>query len=720
MFKRKYLFTYVVLFILSASTVSFAQFKDMDFGDKTIPILISADMLTYDRENAVYTAEGNVEITRGNALLKADKVTLWAETKMAEAEGNVSLYDGEDKVEGDLVKIKMDTQTGIIYNGMIFYAEKNFYISGKELEKLGEKDYHLLRGTFTTCDGESPAWKIKAREADLTVEGYATAWGSSFHVKEIPVLYWPYAIIPVKTKRQSGFLIPRVGFSDESGAKFLFSYFWAINKSTDATIVTDIMTKRGVKLGLEYRYFLKENLKGQTNFSFIEDLIKDDFRWAFNFDHEQELPWNVYTIWDINLVSDDDYYDDLGSFYDDLIKSKPRYLTSKVSFKKEVSWADFYINFIYRDDMDDKKDRKTIQVLPEFLFITKPYNIPGTPLVFDMDSSFSNFYRKRGVRGMRVDARPGLTAPIAMGPVTVEPWIDGIFTWWWPENDRDYPSSMDRFTFETGVKTHADYSWTYDTDLGSFNSIEYTLSPAVGYTFSPYIDQNKYPRLDDKDRVWGKSILSFALINSLAGNVASPERDALTRNLLNLELGVNIDFDKDPDSVPYDVHGNYITTYAILSSKPSDYLNLTFKTEYDHFLDDFTLISGGITLKDLRGDYLSVSYNNVSKHVYKKDEERFRLREYEYINGELKFVVYDDLDLYFYSINYLRSGDDSEDEEENEIGPDYLGIGIDYHPQCWGVYLELYRKRWEHEDNSEDYGFMLTLTLEGLGSMRFR
>lgn len=720
MFKRKYLFIFTALLSLSLSTSSLAQFKDMDFGDRTIPILISADMLTYDRENAIYTAEGNVEITRGNALLKADKVTLWAETKMAEAQGNVSLFDGEDKVEGDLVKIKMDTQTGIIYNGMIFYAEKNFYITGKEVEKLGERDYHLLRGTFTTCDGKYPAWKIKAREADLTVEGYASIWGGSFHVKEIPILYWPYAIIPVKTKRQSGFLIPKFGYSDDNGAEFLLSYFWAINKSMDATFFADIMTERGAKVGLEYRYFLRKDLKGQVNFTYIEDMIEHDSRWSASFDHQQELFWGINTIWDVNLVSDDEYFDDLQSFYDNLPENKPRYLTSKVTFSKEVSWAKFYINFIYRDDMDDEDDDRTIQVLPEALFVVKPYKVPGTPFIFDMKTHYANFYRNEGVRGMRVDVRPGLKAPIPVGPVTFEPWIDGIFTWWWPENDNDYPSSMDRYTFLTGLKTYADYSWTFDADLWAFNSIKYTLSPKVGYTFSPYIDQVKYPRLDSRDRVWGRSVLSFAIANSFVGNIASPEGSKLTRNLLNFEFGVDVDFEKDPDSVPYDVHGNYVTSYAKLSSKPSKYVELGFKTTYDHFVNEFELISGNLTLNDSRGDYITVSYNDVNRFVYKRDEERFRLRKYEYIDGDAKIVVYDDLDLYFFVRHYFTDGDDTEDDEENEIGPNYTSIGIDYHRQCWGIYLELFNKSWIYEERSDDYGFMLTLTLEGLGSMRFK
>ncbi len=726
MLEKKYLLAFIVLLLMSISTTCLAQLEGKDFGDKTIPILISADMLTYDRENSIYTAEGNVEITRGNALLKADKVIFNGETKMAEAEGNVSLYDGEDMVKGDLLKIKMDTQTGIIYNGMIFYAEKNFYISGKELEKLGDKKYHFKRGTLTTCDGSSPAWTILAKEGDMDIGGYAKVWGGVFQIKEVPVFYWPFAIFPVKRKRQSGFLIPKVGYSKDDGAKFLISYFWAINKSMDATVLADIMTERGTKVGLEYRYFLREDLKGQANFSFIQDLIEDDFRWSVSFEHQQELPWDIYTKWDINLVSDDHYYEDLESFYDNLPKTEPRFLTSKVSFTKELDWAEFAINFIYRDDMDDASDSRTIQILPEASFIIKPYEIPNTPLVVSMDSRLTNFYRKEGVSGLRIDVRPGLNMPLNVGSFEVEPWIDGIFTWWWPNNnnkytsDIHYSSNLERYTFITGLKVSTEHSWTLDSNFESFDTIEYTISPVVNYTYAPYLDQKKYPRLDNLDRVWGRSILSVALLNSFVGNVEPSTGDVPTRNLLSVELGVDIDFEKDSDSVPYNVSGSYITSYFEIRSNPSEYVEFGFIAKYNHFVDDFSLIAGDITLKDLRGDYLSVSYNSINEFVYKRDEERFRLRKYEYINGELKIVVYDELDLFFYSRYYVSTGDDTEDSDSNKIGSNYLGVGVDYHHQCWGVYLELYNKSWIYEDKKDDFGFMLTVTLRGLGSIKFR
>ena len=351
-----------------------AQIDDYDFGDPTTPITIEADMLSYDRESNVYTAEGDVRIIRGAAVLTADLVRLNAVSKEALAEGNVVYYDGENRVEADRVELNIDTQTGILYNGMIFYAEKHFYVSGEEMEKTGDVTYRALRGSLTSCDGEIPAWRITGRKTEVTVGGYAKVWDGVFRVKDVPIMYIPYGVYPVKTERQTGFLMPSFGTSSDDGFSFTLPFYWAINKSMDATIIGDVMTNRGLKVGLEYRYSLAEDLYGQINYSFIEDHNRDDpdtgdrmtdFRWAFSFDHSQTLPGGIQALVDINMVSDDDYIDDLYDSYDNIEQRDSDYLESRVNLSRDFDWAFAYVNFSWLDDLDDRRDRTTLHRLPE-------------------------------------------------------------------------------------------------------------------------------------------------------------------------------------------------------------------------------------------------------------------------------------------------------------------------------------------------------------------
>lgn len=690
---RTFFTSSLLLMFLFISATSWGQIKDLDFGDSTIPIMVSADMLTYDRDNEIYTAEGNVEITRGNALLKADRVLLSGKTKTAEAEGNVYFYDGEDKVEGDRVKINMDTQTGIIYNGMIFYADKNFYITGKEFEKLGDKTYHIKRGSLTTCDGDSPAWKILAKEADLTVGGYATVWGGSFRIKEVPVFYWPYGIFPVKRDRQSGFLIPNFGFSDRNGMRFFFSYFWAINKSMDATFLTDIMTKRGTKVGLEYRYFLKKDLKGQVNYSYIYDDITHHNRWSLHFDHDQTLPGDIRAYADINLISDDKYLDDLRYAYDNIPIKTSRYLESRVSLVREWDRIGIYLDGSWFDDLKDDHDDTTLQRLPRLTLRTMPLKVPGIPLYFDMSPSFVNYHRDRGLDGQRIDLNPRLTMPINLDYVSIVPWVEGNFTKWWLYGDSNYNHHIDRTTLTTGVEAFSYISRRYDLDSDSYAYLTHLIRPTVSFTYSPNKHQYKYPYLDSEDRIRGRSLLRLSLINRLVGSEKQEEGGSRLKQLLYFEMGLDIDFEPDHEYLNYRPSGTYFVSFYDLKFTPNKYLSLDFDGRYEHNRNKFILLSGGITLNDDRGDYLTVGYSYES--------DLFSSGSNDNLGAGMKIVLYDDMDIYS-NVRYSI--------EHSEMR--YVDIGIDYHRQCWGVFVNAYSSEFPDE-----YGFMVTFTLKGLGSL---
>jgi len=89
----------------------------------------------------------------------------------------------------------------------------------------------------------------------------------------------------------------------------------------DATFSADVMTERGIMGGLEYRYFLKDDLRGEMSYTFIDDdgyadhngiRSEEGFRWGLDVYHRQTLPGDVQALVDINLVSDDTYLEDFA------------------------------------------------------------------------------------------------------------------------------------------------------------------------------------------------------------------------------------------------------------------------------------------------------------------------------------------------------------------------------------------------------------------------
>ena len=69
-----------------------------------------------------------------------------------------------------------------------------------------------------------------------------------------PIFYFPYATHPVaREARETGFLVPTVGRSSTNGNEIGDSFYWAINRSMDATIGAEYLSKRGWSQRGEFR-----------------------------------------------------------------------------------------------------------------------------------------------------------------------------------------------------------------------------------------------------------------------------------------------------------------------------------------------------------------------------------------------------------------------------------------------------------------------------------
>jgi LPS-assembly protein len=83
--------------------------------DKASPMLLQADEMVYDNENAKITAKGNVEIYFGNYTLLADRIVYDRNKNTLTAEGNVSIKDPDGAViTSDHITLTDDFRDGFI------------------------------------------------------------------------------------------------------------------------------------------------------------------------------------------------------------------------------------------------------------------------------------------------------------------------------------------------------------------------------------------------------------------------------------------------------------------------------------------------------------------------------------------------------------------------------------------------------------------------------
>ncbi|MGZ6240751.1 MAG: LPS-assembly protein LptD, partial [Syntrophales bacterium] len=379
------------------------------------PVTIEADSIAYDKEEDTYHAKGNVLIIFSRGVLMAESVILNRATNEANAEGYVMLISDEDILEGDRVDFNIESKTGVAYQGKMFFAANHFYVKGSTIEKTGEASYHFENATATTCDGDSPDWRLTGRELDVTVDGYGTMKDSKFLAGNVPLLYTPYMLFPAKKTRQSGFLFPYIAYSaDRLGWDVELPYYWAISEDMDATFYQRYMDKRGFKEGVEFRYFLSKDTfgtfygdfmndtariteTGETNGGIPRDWQSDHKRWSYYLNHESTFDPSFTLRTDIRKVSDSFYFKDFSShnYYldnyaineTDRFKKIPFYgdeslgsLDSTVRMVKNWQLYNLTALISYTDDFASASNDATLQKYPEITFKGIKRPIFGSPI----------------------------------------------------------------------------------------------------------------------------------------------------------------------------------------------------------------------------------------------------------------------------------------------------------------------------------------------------
>jgi LPS-assembly protein len=232
-----------------------------------------------------WRAAGQVEMEQDDQRFFADTVDYYSDTGRLEASGNVVFTSRDGRISADRIEFDTRTRTGIFHNASgsaslgqptekdIFGTqEADAYFYGETIEKLGPAKYSITRGGFTTCLQPTPRWEMVASRATITLDEYAVLHNPVLRVKGVPLLYVPVLYYPINDEdRATGFLIPTYGNSTVRGHTLSNAFFWAINRSQDATFYHDWFSKTGQGLGGEYRYVLAPGADGQARVYWLDE-----------------------------------------------------------------------------------------------------------------------------------------------------------------------------------------------------------------------------------------------------------------------------------------------------------------------------------------------------------------------------------------------------------------------------------------------------------------
>jgi LPS-assembly protein len=720
------------------------------------PWHIEADEITYDDRSARYSAKGHVVISKKDKKVTADHIRFDHRTMKIFASGHVIMAAGDDVLTASRMEVDLKSETGTLYDGTIFIKENQFSIKGNKIQKIGPQMYAAEKASISTCAGDRPAWKITGRNLKVTIEGHGSVNHAALWLKNVPVLYSPYLIFPIKIKRQTGLLTPEFGISERKGSQFAQPFYWAINRSSDMTFYAHYMSRRGTKFGMEHRYVSDLQSRGAMMVDLFEDRKVDDptldssGEWGYAGDniprtnsdrywlrgkHDKALARGWDAKLDLDLVSDQDYLTEFRFGYNGFVKTDAYFYerfgrglnpyddpvrTNLLNLNK--TWTQYNLNTEARwhDDVIARQlqlEDTTVQRLPLVDFFAAKQQPFGSPLFFGVNSRYDHLYRKDGPRGHRVDIFPRVYLPARFKKYLFFEPSAGFRGTAWSLDETEHPADRTEKRFHRGmVDLRADlFSEIHRIYRGKADGvarIKHAVRPEIVYEYVPEKNQDKYPVFDAVDRILEKNLITFSLINTLVlkSKTAKPNEDAP-------ESGPHSNPDANRPGYHYKPVCRFELSqqYDIREAREDDPAKWANKTSREPFLPlygEIELIPAYfLSLRaDAQWSYYGAGFLSENIALTATDGR-----------GDRAFVEHrfsrDSVDSIYANLLYHISGrvSASAEYERNLLSGERirLGFGLGYTASCWSVDFRFL-------EETGDRKFLFRVNLSGLGGISQR
>ncbi|MFZ2445344.1 MAG: LPS assembly protein LptD [Syntrophobacteraceae bacterium] len=686
---------------------------------------IEAETLSYDEKRELFEAEGNVRISSRDRMIEADRATLDMVKRQADLWGNVTLRYGKNWLKGEHVTWGLDSETGWLENGIVFFAENNFFVQGRSISKTGPTQFELKEGFLTSCNPADPDWKIQYQSMKVDVGGTAWARDISMWARGVPIAYLPIIGVPVEKERQSGLLIPWAGYSDVTGYDFEAPYYWAIRDDMDATFYARYLSERGFMGGAEYRVNNRQWGEGVWMFNFLDDQASktflDDKGYPFQSDerfwarvrHNVELPWKVDAKIDIDLVSD-------RNFLQEFSRGSSSYVYSETAFRDHFGRGILYdgtslvressiylekrresdllsMDVRYFQQLQDNLENVTIQRLPSFSYSILPTYLKDTPLYYSLESSAINYWRSEGDREQKLDFRPRAFYPMHWGNyLDIEPSAGFRSTTYLVEwENRNFDDLNQRAIGDARVEMSSRLNRVYPVSLGEIVAIQHAIRPEIAYEYATQGIMGHTPHLDRLDEDQSRNGMRYGfttfltakeVVKDAQGNPVTSYRE-LARFRAFQFFNVERPFVEDPLFNTRALDEGMSPLGLRLDIMPKKYITLSYDADYDwQSTGEGNSHDVYMTLDSGKGHILRVDYQK--RHDLPVDE----------ITTEVLVKTLPNLYVNAYHDYSLDQGELFKH-----------GYGFKYFRGCWGIGVA-------YEREGDDNRVLISLDLLGLGS----
>ncbi|MGK6309529.1 LPS-assembly protein LptD [Variovorax sp. DT-64] len=500
-----------------------------------LPTFVDGDRIS-GRTDLETVIEGNASLRRGDTVIRADRLEYYQPEDLAKATGNVHVNQAGNVYEGPQLELKLET-----FEGFFNKVHYRFLASGGEgdAERIDFVDSNVSvarQATYTTCRREDypgwmPAWMLSAATLTTDTEenvGVATDARMSFMGITTPP--FPSLSFPLSNDRKSGFLPPTIGVSSVNGVDITVPYYWNIAPNRDATFYPELMGKRGVNLGSEFRY-LEKDYSGDIRVDYMPtDSLRNRKRWGIWTNHTQTFdpkPLGLDALSAsirFNRVSDDDYWRDFTR--------TPSLTTRLLSNDASLNWTKGDWNGIVRTLKYQTLQYDQSPIIPPYdrlpQITANYYKYDWHGFDFSLNTDYTRFrgdpVQQRQPNGERVYALAALSRPFLTPGTYVIPKVQLHTT----SYQFEAPLSNGANSASRTVPTFSlDSGMIFERDASFFGrAFRQTLEPRAFYVYTPFRDQSLLPNYDS-----AANDFNFATVyteNAFSGNDRISDSNTLT------------------------------------------------------------------------------------------------------------------------------------------------------------------------------------------------
>ena len=510
---KKTINLFLLSIFLCCSQACYAQSPARDYwrlcpGDRKLPIRptyssdsieagsteIRADTTRIEKDGLTHFT-GDVEVIKGPRSLFGQLVTYDETGGLFDVEGDAHIWDAGLIWHGEHAAFDLNADTQTLNNGEYWLVNGRGRGVAEIINNNSIENVSRLSGVeYTTCALGNPVWKFSAGKIKLDHDaGRGSATHAVLKVKDVPVFYLPYINFPLNNERKTGFLMPTIGTSNESGFDLRIPFYINLAPNHDVTLNPRILAERGVMLGGEYRY-LQEDYEGTFAFEYLpsDKLDNDNDRSLVSLEHFHWFDDRRGTAEaKIENVSDAQYFEDFGR---SLSVTSQRFLDRKIDIQHRSRYLNVFGLVQSYQVVDDSLQSGSgpYERLPQVSMYSR---IPQRHLQLSpqINGQVTYFNRDGRVSGSRLDVEPSISYPYIRSFARIEPRLSIRHTEYFLNDEGDF---RDRETRTLPILS-VDSQLFAERRTSLFGTrVLQTFEPRAMYLYIPKDGQDDIPVFD--------------------------------------------------------------------------------------------------------------------------------------------------------------------------------------------------------------------------------